>query len=354
MADKAAISYLCPNCSAGLLFDAEKQKFACEFCLSLFDEDELTGLGANTAAEEKVQADEDFSSSMNRYFCENCGAEVAVDEHTTADFCYYCHNPVVLRGKMQGSFKPDKIIPFKYNKEEAEKKFLEFAKKKWFVPRDFFSKGHADKITGIYYPFWVTDADTSAHAQGKATRVRIYMMGDWEITETSKYDIIRDADIHFEDVTTSAFSKAEKRMLEGILPFPPEREVHLDFSMPYLLGYQAKMRDIERAELSDEVRHKMENYSQALLSSTVQGYTTQHFEDVTLKIKHSDWEYTLMPVWVLTYKSKRGKIFTYAMNGHTGKIYGELPLSLPKLFLLGGAVAVVCLLLALVMGVTLL
>ena len=28
------VSYKCPNCDAGLLFSAEKQKFVCEFCLS--------------------------------------------------------------------------------------------------------------------------------------------------------------------------------------------------------------------------------------------------------------------------------------------------------------------------------
>ena len=33
------------------------------------------------------------------------------------------------------------------------------------------------------------------------------------------------------------------------------------------------------------------------------------------------------------------KVYTYAMNGHTGKIYGELPISIPKLALLFGAVA---------------
>ena len=40
-----------------------------------------------------------------------------------------------------------------------------------------------------------------------------------------------------------------------------------------------------------------------------------------------------MPIWILTYKNKKGKVYTYAMNGHTGKIYGELPISKWKLAL---------------------
>lgn len=336
--NQSAISYLCPNCAAGLVFDADKQKFACEFCLSEFDEEELKSSGQDTAAEEKQRMDEDFSASMNEYVCQNCGATIAVDEHTTADFCYFCHNPVVLKGKMTGSFKPDKIISFKYGKSEAKKKFLEFAKKKWFVPKDFFSEEHAEQITGVYYPFWITDADTDTTAHGHATRVRVYVSGNWEYTETSKFDIHRSGHIHFEDITTSAFSKAEKQMLEGILPFPADNDVHLDFNMAYLSGYQAKMRDIERDTLSDEVKGRMKKYSETILGSTVNGYNTFSWKDLNMKIQNSHWEYTLLPVWVLTYTSKSGKLYKYAMNGHTGKVYGELPLSWGKLLGLGGAI----------------
>ena len=41
-----------------------------------------------------------------------------------------------------------------------------------------------------------------------------------------------------------------------------------------------------------------------------------------------------MPIWILTYKSKKGKTYTYAMNGYTGKVYGELPISFVKLGIL--------------------
>ena len=46
-----------------------------------------------------------------------------------------------------------------------------------------------------------------------------------------------------------------------------------------------------------------------------------------------------MPIWILTYK-KGGKTYTFAMNGYTEKIYGELPISKLKLWLLGIGAAV--------------
>ena len=36
------------------------------------------------------------------FFAACCGAEVVTDATTAATFCYYCHNPVVLSGKLSG------------------------------------------------------------------------------------------------------------------------------------------------------------------------------------------------------------------------------------------------------------
>jgi len=322
------VTYPCPNCGAGLAFDAEKQKFACEFCLSEFTEEELADSGASEEAERHQKLDEEYCQSMNSYICSNCGAEVVADETTAADFCAYCHNPVVLSGKLSGQMRPDKIIPFQYDKQAAEEKFLAYAKKKWFLPRDFFAPQQAEKIAGIYFPFWVTDADTDSSMKANATKVRSWRMGNTIYTETSRFSISRGGDIHFEDIVSSALDEADKEMLEGILPYPSESM--LDFSMPYLSGFVAKKRNIERASLTEEVRARMKRYAETLLRGTVSGYATVNVSDTRVNVRKSHWEYTLMPIWMLTYR-KKGKVYTYAMNGHTGKIYGKLPVSFPKL-----------------------
>ena len=48
-----------------------------------------------------------------------------------------------------------------------------------------------------------------------------------------------------------------------------------------------------------------------------------------------------MPIWILTYKSKKGKTYTYAMNGYTGKIYGEYPFDLKKVLAFAAGLALV-------------
>ena len=37
----SAITYKCPNCDGGLVFDPESGTYACEYCLSKFSHEEL-------------------------------------------------------------------------------------------------------------------------------------------------------------------------------------------------------------------------------------------------------------------------------------------------------------------------
>ena len=345
----ATVTYQCPNCSAGLTFDPAKQRFCCEFCLSEFTKKELADTASAKAAEEAASKaaeqaaeageipDEDYCASMAEYHCATCGADVTCDTSTVATHCPYCHNPIILAGRLSGQMRPHKVIPFKFDREGAKEAFLKFAKKKWFIPRDFVNEAQVERITGIYYPFWVTDADTSASMNARATRVRSWRMGDYRYTETSKFHIYRRGNIHFEDIVTPAITEEDREMLDGILPYPSNSLQ--DFSMPYLSGFLAKKRNIEKEAVREAVRQRMIGYSQTLLRNTIHGYTTVSPGASQLLIHRLHWDYTLMPIWLLNY-NRKGKTYTYAMNGFTGKVYGRVPVSGGKLALLGSAVGV--------------
>lgn len=329
------VAFNCPNCGAELKFNADKQKLCCEFCESEFTAAELENTDSKERAEKQRSDAQSFCTQMNDYSCPNCGAEVTADESTASDICVYCHSPIVLKGKLSGQMMPDKIIPFKYGKDEAINKFFAFIKRKWFVPKAFKSKKQAEYISGIYFPFWVTDADTIGEYNAKAVKIRTWRSGDTQYTETSNYNIHRRGYIHFEDIVTSALSEGDKEMLEGILPFPSDSLI--PFDMAYLSGFIAKKRDIEREKLSDEVKNRMNTYATTLLSGTVRGYTRVNMTSRSLYITNSHWEYSLMPIWLMSYVTPK-KTYKYAMNGYTGKIYGELPISVKRLLIACGAI----------------
>lgn len=343
------VSYQCINCRAPLTFDPATGQFACEYCGSSFTKEALEArLGdevmsdaphtvTENGAEPSAYGEEDdaYCAQMEEYACPNCGAVVACEGNTVATDCVYCHTPVIHRGKLSGQMRPARIVPFRFNRAKAEEVFLDFATKHRFVPRAFFAKDQLERLQGVYYPFWVTDADAAAGLDARATRVRSWRGGNYRYTETSHFKVIREGEIHFEDLTTSALSEADKRMLEGILPYPSEALE--PFAMPYLSGFLTKKRDIEREALRAEVEGRMRTYSRDMLRETIRGYATVTPENAGLSVRRENWEYALMPVWILTYRGKK-RNYTYAMNGYTGKIYGELPISHGKLWALFGGI----------------
>lgn len=330
--ERDAHQLTCPNCGAALVFDADSGRFSCEFCLSNFTRQELSG----DRLSQKQREDEEYSRGLHEYACPSCGAEIVTDLDTVADFCAYCGNPVVLKGEVQGEVRPDLIIPFAFGKEQAQQKLVQYLKHKLYVPKSFFQQANLDKITGIYHPFWETDLDTDCCLQAQGTHTNVWISGNKRYTRTKFYDIWRRGEIHFEDISTNALQSADKQLVEGILPYPIE--AHQAFDMRYLSGFYAKKCTIARHQVQEEVRTKMRDYAQTLLRDTIAGYDTVTVKRNAVQVENAHWDYTLLPIWVLCYHYRK-KTYTFAVNGVTGKVFGELPVSRVKLGITWGAIA---------------
>lgn len=59
--------------------------------------------------------------------------------------------------------------------------------------------------------------------------------------------------------------------------------------------------------------------------SSVKGYESVIADSSRINVKNGKAEYVMFPVWILNKKYK-DKIYTFAMNGQTGKLVGELPI----------------------------
>ena len=363
----AAIIYKCPCCGGELVFDPAAQRYKCEYCGSDFDQQELDSLtpaqGGESRTEETVEAEETaWSEEGNRmengdskeqtsavlYSCPSCGAQIVTDETTAATFCFYCHNPVILSGRLSGDYLPDKIIPFAIDKKVATEKFLKYVRKKRFVPKAFFQKNQIEKLSGVYYPYWEYDCELNAGIEGEATKVRTWVSKDMEYTETQIFHIRRQGEVRLNDMTRNALQKTNRELVEGVQPFRMSEKKN--FTMGYLSGFLAERRDLERSEFEPELRQEAKEYSRRILRDTVSGYSTVHVQDTEMQMKQEDWQYLLLPVWVLTYAGKNGQRYYYAMNGQTGTVCGKLPIDYKKLGLTSGLVGAVIMILCLIGG----
>lgn len=341
----AVISFKCPNCDGELIFDPAVQKYKCEYCVSTFTQEELDNMTPEQGTEKKLGAssgyikDEAEAAQQDAvmYHCPSCGAEIITDATTAATFCYYCHNPVILSGRLEGAFLPDKIIPFEIAKEAAVKKFLEYVGKKKFIPKAFFSKQQIESITGVYFPYWNYSADVENVMQGDAKKIRSWTAGDIRYTETKHYHVRRHGVVSLTNLTENALQKANAELARGVMPYDFSKMQ--DFNMGYLSGFMAEKRDIEKEHLEVQLQNQAKRYSDTMMRDTIKNYSSVSIQNSQMRFRDEAWAYCLLPVWTITYKGRNGKIYYYSMNGQTGEVCGELPIDHKKLALVSGGVS---------------
>ena len=149
---------------------------------------------------------------------------------------------------------PDFVLPFKISKEQAIEKFLSFARKKRFIPKDFFEKNQVQKMTGVYFPYWIYGGDFETDYIAHGRKVRVWQTGDVEYTETSIYDVRREGEVRVDGLSRNALNKADRDLIECVQPY--RLEEMQPFSMGYLSGFQAEKRDIEQAQIAPELKKR--------------------------------------------------------------------------------------------------
>jgi DNA-directed RNA polymerase subunit RPC12/RpoP len=335
------VQYKCPNCSANLEFQASEQNFGCKFCDSAFtseqlaeiypkkEEHELTEVDPPKTAEQKEQ-EEMFGMCSALYNCPSCGASVVTDDNTSATKCVYCLSPVILTGRLSGDYKPSKLIPFKITKEEAEGKFSEYCKKRWFLPSDFRNGAHLDEMTAIYVPYWISDCTTSGGITAACHKVRSWIQGDYRYTETKEYVAVRNGSMDFSGIPHNASTRTDDVLMECIEPFSYTDTT--DFKMSYLSGYIAEKYDVEKEAVFPRVKERAVNASTDIMKKTITGYTTVTVTTNTIDIRKNQWNHFLLPIWLLSYKYN-DTFYHFAINGQTGKFAGDLPIAKGKVAL---------------------
>jgi DNA-directed RNA polymerase subunit RPC12/RpoP len=338
------VQYKCPNCGGDIRFSPDKQGYDCEWCMSFFTQQQIEEIYQEIESSdlsqnvEDTQATEDFAEHNNLYVCNSCGAEIVADEQTSATFCCYCHNPVTLKGRLSGDFKPDRVMPFSISREKAEEIFKEWCGKKRFTPSDFNTSKTLEKMTGLYVPFWLADCKVNAYIQGLGKHVTTWSDARFHYTKTDEFNVIREAKIKFKGVPNDGEQKIEDRLMQAIEPFDYSKLK--PFSMSYLTGFYADKYDVTKAQAFPNIKSRVEQGAIDIVKDDATNYTSLMVSNKKIDILKTDWEYTLMPVWFLNYKYQ-DKFYTFVVNGQSGKVAGILPLSKAKLFGFGVGLTVV-------------
>ena len=334
-------NYQCPGCTGPLQFSPDTGKLECEYCGSSFTvaeveefyaaKNEKAEAAAEAAQPVEATADSGWGADaahMRAYLCPSCGAELICDDTTAATACPYCGNPTVVPGQFRDERKPDYVIPFRVDKEKAVSALRQHYKGKPLLPKAFAAENHLQEVKGVYVPFWLFDGQASADVTFAATRSRTVTTPNERIVTTEHYRVRRSGTVRFERVPVDGSTKMPDEHMDAIEPY--DYQELEPFSLGYLPGFLADSYDVSAEESAARADERCRNSAVAAMQSDVRGYDTCSVRQANVELSRDTAKYALMPVWLLSTKWQE-KNYLFAMNGQTGRLVGDLPISKGKL-----------------------
>ena len=338
MADSSVISYKCPACGSPLTYSTTG-KLTCAACSNEFEVEAVEKFFEQGNADggfdwgdykKKFAAGGEKLENTAVYVCRSCGAAVETDGTAAATHCPYCDNEVIISDQLGGSIKPNAIIPFSIDKNAAIEAVKNHFKGKKLLPRDFGALHKLGKITGIYVPFWLFDSGIDGTANIDATNTRHYSDSNYNYTETKHYLVTVDGAMSFSRIPVDGSEKMDNDLMDALEPF--DYSGLKEFDPAYLSGFLADRFDDDPDESLPRAGSRMTKSAEEVFLGCASEFGSASIRNSNFSLVDPSVKYVLLPVYLLNLKYKE-KNYRFAVNGQTGKVVGELPISKLKSFL---------------------
>ena len=275
----------CPTCSASLRFDVSKQAMVCDHCDNAFAVEDIKD---STSADAKGH--DNFEAYV--FVCPDCGAELVVtDRNDAVGFCPYCGGASMLFDRIREDWVPDEIVPFKVTKEAATEAYVDHVRKYPFVSKKYRKPELVETFRGIYMPFW----KYKGHQRNTRSK-----------TEHDIEGIAGDASSAFDDRTAAHLGSFDEKNAK-------------DFHPGYVSGFYAEIGDLD------------EETSKKYVSKGLGTHTVINVDSMSNM---------LAPVWFMGYRDKEHVTYG-AVNGSTGRVAADLPLSPAKILAFAAMLSIV-------------
>lgn len=353
----------CPQCGAtDVKLNTKTGKLKCNYCRTEFAQKKTNAYGGvkdlkgETVGDgaAPIIPDEKIIVTLK---CPACGAEVVIntDEAVSAR-CHWCRNTLSLNEKMKNGAVPDLVLPFSYEKENAEGKIREFVhKRRFFAHPTFKREFKPENVMGVYLPYMIVDINAHADMKGEAEHlIRTYTSGGKNKTryyDAEAYSVTRDFDLYVDDLTIEASSdkiqqdtqKNTNNIINAIMPFDTDNCE--DWTPNYLHGYASERRDTNVADLREQLGLQVGDIARYKVKESMTYYNRgARWASEDVDIKGTRWKSAYLPVWLYSYlqKTDKGNMLHYvAVNGRTGETMGSVPINKTRLRIISAIVEII-------------
>ena len=332
-------TFPCTGCGAKLHFAPGTRTLRCESCGT-----------ENAIAEVDASVDElDFDAQLKdlergaetfeqeTVKCEKCGAEQQLPPSHFAAACTFCAAPLVSKSYARRAIKPRAMVPFQIDRKRAQDEFRRWVAGLWLAPRELKRYAQRDAaLAGTYLPFWTYDCRTATDYVGE--RGEDYYTDESYTTRNSAGETVNATRRvkhtnwtpasgqvgHFHDdvmvlasqsLPASLRGAATAWNLKGLVPYQSE----------FVSGYRAEAYQVGLREGFPIAKQAIDARVHGLIREDIGG-DQQRVNQVSTRYSDVTFKHLLLPVWVSAYRF-RNKTFRFLVNGQTGEVAGESPLS---------------------------
>jgi Zn finger protein HypA/HybF involved in hydrogenase expression len=314
------------------------------------------------AASQPIEAELVVDEPALKHFrCDNCGSEMTADPQQRSYVCPFCDSTYVVEfsPSVTGRQRPEFVIGFAITPEQALAEFHKWLRQNsWFRPGDLAQAKIAERLKGIYLPFWSfsmlaesvwranigefwyrTETYTTTDAKGnRVTRTR-------QVRETEWFPLTGRHHRYYSGYLVSGSKGLPQSQAQRVMPY------HLPalkrYEPYFLAGWLSEEYSVERDQALAVCQQEFYRREKQNIAAFLPGDTHSNVEASTT-FSHVNSDLILLPVYLLTYRYQ-DKLYRFLLNGQTGKMEGDKPVSWGRIGTAIGVCAALIALLALIL-----
>jgi hypothetical protein len=282
--------------------------------------------------------------------CPHCGRVYLVRADQVGQTCPLCRSgslapqPVRMRAG-----QPERILPFRIDKQALSAIYANAVKKVWIKPEDFTADSLLRNAVPLFWPLWLVDSDVQGHWQMEAgfdyqveSSKEFYAQGGWESRKQIEGRVrweprLGQVQTHVDNVAAPALEEHQNRLqMTGNYPLDQAQAYAPELEGPAML------------EVPDLPPENAWPFAQPAVDKATgevcqRAAGAQHARNFSVKADYAklNWTQFLLPLYATHYTDDDGQPQILIVNGITGALQGPLLASAKRGSRIAGTVAAV-------------
>lgn len=260
------------------------------------------------------------------YICTKCGTIISSEKDEKK--CPYCSEKLNASYKTKSNIKYNYIIPFTHSKKDIANIIKKYIKSRPLFPKNFNIKNNINNIKSIFIPLWIFDFEASGEIEVEGAKISKFKSNSKSYKKTDLYNITIGGNMNFANMTLHTSKKITENIIDNLDNYDYSKQI--EFDNKYIKDRLVEELDMKIRDIISLSEVDVKELFKNKLIGEIKDYDEIESKENTINIRNTRKNCVLVPVWLLSINYKNQEYDIY-VNGQTGKVIGNIPISYKKL-----------------------